>query len=149
MKSYTDTKMELIPERGPGWLRWLSNPIAWLLQFLHSFIPNYGIVIIIFSICSRLYQPLTNKSTKANLKMQSIQPQVQELQKKYKNDPQRMQQELSKLYKEAGANPFSGCFPLLLHASIFIALYNVLRYTIDMRNARFFGWLNDLSEPDP
>ena len=150
MKSYTDTKMELIPERGPGWLRWLSNPIAWLLQFLHSFIPNYGIVIIIFSILLKIIlQPLTNKSTKANLKMQSIQPQVQELQKKYKNDPQRMQQELSKLYKEAGANPFSGCFPLLLQMPIFIALYNVLRYTIDMRNARFFGWLNDLSEPDP
>ena len=150
LKSYKDTKMELIPERGPGWLRWLSNPIAWLLQFLHSFIPNYGIVIIIFSILLKIIlQPLTNKSTKANLKMQSIQPQVQELQKKYKNDPQRMQKELSKLYKEAGANPFSGCFPLLLQMPIFIALYNVLRYTMDMRNARFFGWLNDLSEPDP
>lgn len=100
-----------------------SNPIAWLLQFLHSFIPNYGIVIIIFSILLKIIlQPLTNKSTKANLKMQSIQPQVQELQKKYKNDPQRMQQELSKLYKEAGANPFSGCFPLLLQMPIFIAL---------------------------
>jgi len=150
MKSYKDSKMELIPERGPGWLRWLSNPIAWFLQFLHSFIPNYGIVIIIFSVILKIIlHPLTNKSTKANLKMQSIQPQVQEIQKKYKNDPQRMQQELSKLCKEVGANPFSGCFPLLLQMPIFIALYNVLRYTLDMRNAKFFGWLDDLSEPDP
>lgn len=149
MRSYTDSKMELIPERGPAWLRWLSNAIAWLLRFLHSFIHNYGIVIIIFSFILKLVlHPLTKKSMDANLKMQHIQPRVQEIQATYKSDPQKMQQELSKLYKEAGANPMSGCLPLLLQMPIFIALYNVLRYTIDMRNARFLGWLN-LSEPDP
>lgn len=149
MRTYPDSKLELIPERGPGWLRWLSNAIAWLLKFLHSFIPNYGIVIIIFSFILKIVlHPLTKKSMDANLKMQSIQPQVQQLQAQYKSDPQKMQQELSKLYKEAGANPMSGCLPLLLQMPIFIALYNVLRNTMDMRNARFLGWLN-LSEPDP
>lgn len=150
LKSYAGTRLELVPERGPGWLRWLSNAIAWLLKFLHSFIPNYGVVIIIFSIILKLIlHPLTQKSMNANLKMQKIQPQVQAIQAKYKSDPQTLQAELSKLYKEAGASPFSGCFPLLLQMPIFIALYNVLRYTMDMRNAKFFGWLKDLSEPDP
>lgn len=150
MKSYPESKLELIPERGPGWLRWLSNAIAWLLKLLHSFIPNYGVVIIIFSLILKIVlHPLTKKSMDANLKMQRIQPQVQEIQTKYKSNPQQMQQELSKLYKEAGASPMSGCLPLLLQMPIFIALYNALRSTLDMRNAKFVGWLQDLSEPDP
>ncbi len=150
MKTYTGTRMELIPERGAGWLRWLSNAIAWLLKFLHSFIPNYGIVIIIFSIILKIVlHPLTHKSMDASLKMQRIQPKVAEIQKTYKSDPKTMQMELSKLYKEAGASPLSGCLPLLLQMPIFITLYTVLRFTIDMRNAYFMGWLKDLSEPDP
>ncbi len=148
MKSYPESKLELIPDRGPGWLRWLANAIAWLLKFLHSFIPNYGIVIIIFSFILKLVlHPLTKKSMDANLKMQRIQPQMQEIQTKYKSDPQKMQQEVAKLYKEAGTNPMSGCLPLLLQMPIFIALYNVLRYAMEMRNVSFLG-LN-LSEPDP
>lgn len=150
LKSYEISRLEHIPERGPSWLRWLANAIAWLLNFLHSFIPNYGIVIIIFSILLKvILYPLTHKSMDSNLKMQRIQPQVQEIQAKYKSDPKTMQAELSKLYKETGASPLSGCLPLLLQMPIFIALYNVLRYTIDMRNAKFVGWLKDLSEPDP
>ena len=153
MKDYSADpafRLDLIPERGAGWYRWLSNMIAWLLKFLHSFIPNYGVVIIIFSILLKIIlHPLTHKSMDASLKMQRIQPQVQEIQKKYKNDPKTMQAELSKLYKEAGASPFSGCLPLLLQMPIFFALYAVLRYTLDMRNAYFMLWLKDLSEPDP
>ncbi len=150
LKSYAGKHLELIPERGAGWYRWLTNMIAWLLKFLHKLIPNYGIVIIIFSIILKiLLHPLTHKSMDSSLKMQRIQPQIQEIQKKYKNDPKTMQMELSKLYKEAGTNPFSGCLPLLLQMPIFFALYTVLRYTIDMRNASFVGWLSNLSEPDP
>ncbi len=150
LKSYAGARLEKIPERGPAWLWWLSNAIAWLLKFLHSFIPNYGLVIIIFSIILKIVlNPLTKKSMDANLKMQKIQPQVQALQAKYKSDPKTLQLELSKLYKQAGASPMSGCLPLLLQMPIFISLYNVLRYTMDMRNARFLGWLKDLSEPDP
>ena len=106
-------------------------------------------MIIIFSVVLKIIlHPLTQKSMDSNLKMQRIQPQIQELQKKYKNDPKTLQIELSKLYKEACTNPMSGCLPLLFQMPIFFALYTVLRYTIDMRNASFLGWLN-LSEPDP
>ncbi|MDP2172947.1 MAG: membrane protein insertase YidC [Candidatus Cloacimonadaceae bacterium] len=143
-------QMEDITERGISWLRWLSSIIAWFLKFLHSYIPNYGIVIVIFSIVLKIVlHPLTHKSMDANLKMQHIQPQVQAIQSQYKSDPRVMQVELSKLYKETGASPFSGCLPLLLQMPIFFSLYSVLRNTLDMRNAHFVGWLKDLSEPDP
>ncbi|MDZ4183169.1 MAG: membrane protein insertase YidC, partial [Candidatus Cloacimonadaceae bacterium] len=143
-------QMEDITERGMSWLRWLSSIIAWFLKFLHSYIPNYGIVIIIFSIVLKIIlHPLTHKSMDANIRMQRIQPQVQAIQSQYKSDPRQMQMELSKLYKETGASPFSGCLPLLLQMPIFFSLYNVLRNTLDMRNAHFVGWLKDLSEPDP
>lgn len=143
-------QMENIAERGANWLRWLVNIIAWFLSWLHSYIRNYGVVLIILALVLKvILHPLTNKSMQASLKMQKIQPQMQFLQKKYKDDPKTLQIEMSKLYKEAGANPMSGCLPLLLQMPIFISLYNVLRYSLDMRNASFVFWLKDLSEPDP
>jgi YidC/Oxa1 family membrane protein insertase len=149
LKTY-GRQMENIAERGANWLRWLANIFAWFLSWLHTYIKNYGVVIIIFALIIKvLLHPLTHKSMQASLKMQKIQPQMQYLQKKYKDDPKTLQLEISKLYKEAGANPLSGCLPLLLQMPIFISLYNVLRYSIDMRNAGFVLWLKDLSEPDP
>lgn len=143
-------QMENIAERGPNWLRWLANIFAWFLNWLHRYVQNYGVVLIILALLLKvILHPLTHKSMDAQFKMQKIQPQVQALQAKYKNDPQTMQIELSKLYKEAGANPMSGCLPLLLQMPIFISLYNVLRYSLDMRNAGFMLWIKDLSEPDP
>ncbi|HOV16448.1 MAG TPA: membrane protein insertase YidC [Candidatus Cloacimonadota bacterium] len=142
--------LENVAERGAAWLRWLVDIFAWFLKFLYKLIPNYGVVIIIFSLVIKvLLHPLTHKSMDASLKMQKIQPQVQALQQKYKNDPKRMQEEMAKLYKEAGASPLGGCLPLLLQMPVFFALYTVLRYSLDMRQAHFFGWLKDLSEPDP
>lgn len=142
--------MENVAERGAKWLRWLTNIFSWVLSFLYKLIPNYGIVIIIFSLLLKIIlHPLTHKSLNSSLKMQRIQPQVQAIQQQYKNDPKRMQQELSKLYKEAGASPLGGCLPLLFQMPVFIALYSVLRYSLDMRQAHFAGWLKDLSEPDP
>jgi len=143
-------QMENIAERGANWLRWLANIFAWFLTWLHGYIRNYGVVLIILALLLKIIlHPLTHKSMDASLKMQKIQPQVQAIQKKYKDDPKTMQMEMSKLYKEAGANPMSGCLPLLLQMPIFISLYNVLRYSLDMRNAGFALWLKDLSEPDP
>jgi YidC/Oxa1 family membrane protein insertase len=143
-------QMENIAERGANWLRWLVNIIAWFLSWLHSYIKNYGVVLIILALVLKVVlHPLTNKSMQASFKMQKIQPQMQYLQKKYKDDQKTLQLEMSKLYKEAGANPISGCLPLLLQMPIFISLYNVLRYSLDMRNAGFVFWLKDLSEPDP
>lgn len=149
LKAY-GRQMENIAERGANWLRWLANIIAWFLNWLHKYVRNYGVVILILALLLKIVlSPLTNKSMEASLKMQKIQPQMQALQKKYKDDPKTMQMETSKLYKEAGANPLSGCLPLLLQMPIFISLYNVLRYSLDMRNAGFTLWLKDLSEPDP
>jgi len=143
-------QMENIAERGYNWLRWLANFFAWFLSWLHGYIKNYGVVIIIFAFLLKIVlHPLTHKSMSASMKMQKIQPQMQALQRKYKDDPKTLQVEMSKLYKEAGANPLSGCLPLLLQMPIFFALYNVLRYSLDMRNAGFVLWLKDLSEPDP
>jgi len=142
--------MDNVAERGPKWLRWLAEIFAWFLSFLYKLIPNYGVVIIIFSLVLKvILHPLTHKSMDSSLKMQKIQPQIQALQQQYKNDPKRMQQELSKLYKEAGASPLGGCLPLLFQMPVFIALYSVLRFSLDMRQAHFVGWLKDLSEPDP
>lgn len=143
-------QMENIVERGANWLRWLSNFFAWFLNWLHRYIPNYGVVIIIFALLLKLMlSPLTEKSMKATFKMQEIQPELNALQTKYKDNPQMLQQEMGKLYKEAGANPLSGCLPLILQMPVFFSLYSVLRYSIDMRNAGFVFWLKDLSEPDP
>ncbi|HOH97936.1 MAG TPA: membrane protein insertase YidC [Candidatus Cloacimonadota bacterium] len=143
-------QMERIAERGAGWLRWLARFFTWFLNWLHGYVRNYGVVIIIFALLLKIIlHPLTHKSMDASLKMQKIQPQMQALQQKYKNDPKTLQIEMSKLYKEAGANPLSGCLPLLLQMPIFFSLYNVLRYSLDMRNAGFMLWLKDLSEPDP
>lgn len=142
--------LENVAERGARWLRWLVDIFAMFLSFLYRLIPNYGIVILIFSLVIKaLMHPLTHKSMDASLKMQRIQPQVAALQAKYKSDPKLMQLELSKLYKEAGASPLGGCLPLLLQMPVFFALYTVLRYSLDMRMAHFVGWLKDLSEPDP
>jgi YidC/Oxa1 family membrane protein insertase len=149
LKAY-GPQMENIAERGYNWLRWLANAFAWFLSWLHGIVANYGVVIIIFAFLIKIVlHPLTTKSMRASLKMQEIQPQLQVLQTKYKNDPKTLQVEMSKLYKEAGASPLSGCLPLLLQMPIFFALYNVLRYSLDMRNASFVFWLKDLSEPDP
>lgn len=142
--------MENIAELGTKWLRWLSSSFAWFLKFLHRYIRNYGVVILIFSLLLKLVlHPLTHKQLDSSLKMQRIMPQQQEIQAKYKSDPKRMQAELSKLYKEAGTSPVAGCLPLILQMPIFFSLYSVLRYSLDMRNAHFVFWLKDLSEPDP
>lgn len=143
-------QMEEIAERGANWLRWLSSFFVWFLNLLHRYIKNYGVVVIILAFLLKLaLHPLTNSSMKASMKMQELQPQINALQAKYKNDPQMLQSEMSKLYKDAGASPLSGCLPLLLQMPIFISLYNALRYSLDMRNAGFVFWIKDLSEPDP
>jgi YidC/Oxa1 family membrane protein insertase len=142
-----------------GWtvLRPISRGILQLLMFLYSLIPNYGVAIILLAIIIKLiFFPLTRKSvhsTQRMQKMQELQPMVQEIQRKYKDNPQKSQQEIMKLYKEHGVNPLSGCaggcLPLLLQMPILFALYPVLQSTIELRHAEFALWLKDLSAPDP
>ncbi len=151
-----DQQMQLIAERGPGWLRWLANLIASFLKFLHKYLPNYGLVIIVFSlilsiVLTSIQQPLTRKGMEANLKMQEIQPKMEAIRKKYANDINAQRAEMVKLQQEHGINVFGGCImwiPLLINMPILISLYNVLRYTLDMRNASFILWWTDLSLPD-
>ena len=135
-----------------GW--WLFRPfsvaILWLFTNMHSLIPNYGVVIIIFSILMKIvFWPLSLKTAKSMYKMKEIQPKLQELKEKFKNDPARLNQETMKAYKEFGVNPFGSCLPMLIQMPIFLALYSVLSNTIELRGAYFMLWITDLSQPDP
>lgn len=142
--------IENTAELGAKWLRFISTAFLWFITFLHKWISNYGVIIIIFAFILKLIlYPLTHKSLVASQKMQKINPLMKEIQAKYKNDPVKLNQELKLLYKEHNVNPLGGCLPLLLQMPIFFALYPVLRYMIDFRQAHFVYWINDLSLPDP
>ena len=135
-----------------GWklLRPISKLILKLLKFIYSLIPNYGIAIIILSIIIKfVFYPLTHKSFTSAQKMQRVQPLLKELQAKYKGNPQKLQKETMKLYKEHGVSPLGGCLPLLIQFPFLFALYPVLQSTIELRHAGFIFWLKDLSVPDP
>lgn len=139
-----------ITELGAKWIHFLSKWFLWLIAFLYKFIPNYGVVIIVFSIIIKLIlYPLTHKSLESTQKMQKLNPQMKAIQQKYKDDPKLQQAEISKLYKENGVSPLGGCLPMLLQMPVFFALYPVLRYSISLRQAGFMFWLKDLSAPDP
>ncbi len=137
-----------------GWyermFRFLSILILPILEFLYGLIPNYGIVIIIFSILVKIAVfPLTKKSYTSMREMQKVNPLLAELKEKYKGDPQRLNKETMKLYKEHGVNPLGGCLPTLLQFPLLIALFIVFRSTIQLRGAMFIpGWITDLSRPD-
>jgi YidC/Oxa1 family membrane protein insertase len=136
-----------------GWYERLFRPfsIAILIsfKFLHKFIPNYGWVIVLFSILIKvLVYPLTHKSYISMKKMQLVQPKMAEIREKYKNDPQRLNKETMKLYKEYGVNPMGGCLPTLLQMPLLVGLFIVFRSTIELRHAPFIWWIKDLSMPD-
>ncbi len=134
---------------GNKYFRPVSWGVLWGLLKLHNFIPNYGIVIIILSIFTKVvFYRLTHKSFKSMREMQALQPRLQALKQKYKDNRQKLSEETMKLYKEAGVNPLGGCLPMLLQMPVFIALFNVLRNTIELRQAPFVGWINDLSQQD-
>ena len=131
-----------------GMWRWICYPVVWALNLFHGWLPNYGIAIILLTILVRvLFWPLTHKSTVGMKKMQEIQPLMKEIQAKYKDNPQRLQQETWALYKEKKVNPMSSCLPMLIQIPVFIALFNVLRSAVELRYAPFL-WIADLSEPE-
>jgi len=135
-----------------GWkpFRPFAIAILWVFTSLHSFIPNYGFVIIVFSILMKLvFWPLSVKSARSMHRMREIQPRLQEVKEKYKGEPAKLQQETMKVYKEFGVNPFGSCLPMLVQLPIFWALYSVLSNTIELRGAEFIFWIHDLSQPDP
>jgi YidC/Oxa1 family membrane protein insertase len=135
-----------------GWklFRPFAIAILWFFTHLHKVIPNYGLVIILFSIIMKvIFWPLSLKSAKAMYKMKEIQPKLSELREKFKNDPAKLNSETMKAYKEYGVNPFGSCLPTLIQLPIFWALYAVLSNTIELRGAEFIFWIHDLSQPDP
>ncbi|MGN0853850.1 MAG: YidC/Oxa1 family insertase periplasmic-domain containing protein [Kiritimatiellia bacterium] len=131
-----------------GMWRWLCYPLVWILNAFHSAIPSFGVAIILLTILVRLvFWPLTHKSTLGMRKMQEIQPKIKEIQAKFKDNPQRLQQETWQIYRENKVNPMSSCLPMLVQIPVFIALFTVLRSAVELRYAPFL-WISDLSEPE-
>jgi YidC/Oxa1 family membrane protein insertase len=127
----------------------LARGFGWLLQALYSIIPNYGIAIILLTLGVRIVTtPLTVKQMKSMERLRRIQPQMKALQEKHADDRQKQSEELMALYKREGVNPLGGCFPMLLQLPVFIGLFYALRSSIHLRQAPFFGWIDDLSAPD-
>ena len=133
-----------------GWFAFLTKPISYAINWFYSYVGNFGLAIIAFTILMRLILfPLAHASFKSMAKMKKLQPEMQRLKETYPNDRQKMQQELMALYKREGANPVAGCLPILVQIPIFFSLYKVLFVTIEMYHAPFYGWIHDLSAPDP
>ncbi|SME92059.1 YidC/Oxa1 family membrane protein insertase [Tistlia consotensis] len=133
-----------------GWFYFLTKPIFLALHWLHSVVGNFGIAIMILTLGVKLlFFPLANKSYKSMAKMRKLQPQIMQLRERFGDDKQRLNQEVMALYKKEGANPISGCLPVVVQIPVFFSLYKVLFVTIEMRHAPFFGWIHDLSAPDP
>ena len=133
-----------------GWFAFLTKPISYAINWFYSYAGNFGLAIIAFTILMRLILfPLAHTSFKSMAKMKKLQPEMQRLKETYPNDRQKMQQELMALYKREGANPVAGCLPIIVQIPIFFSLYKVLFVTIEMYHAPFYGWIHDLSAPDP
>ena len=128
----------------------VAKPLFYVLRFLYDYTQNYGIAIILLTVGIKLlFVPLQYKSYKSMQGMQKIQPKVQEVQNKYKDDRERLNKELMNLYREHKVNPVGGCLPMLLQMPVFVALFNILYMTVDLRQAPFMLWISDMSVPDP
>lgn len=128
----------------------VAKPIFYVLRFINEYTHNYGVTIIFLTMGIKLlFVPLQYKSYKSMKQMQVIQPKVQALQDKYKDDRDKLNKELIKLYRDHRVNPVGGCLPMVLQMPVFVALFNILYMTIDLRQASFVGWITDLSVQDP
>ena len=133
-----------------GWFYFLTKPFFYALNWLRGVIGNFGLAILVFTSVVRLALfPIANKQYAAMNKMKALQPQMKALQDRYANDKQKLNTELMELYKREKANPVAGCLPILIQIPIMFAVYKVLFVTIEMRHAPFYGWIHDLSAPDP
>jgi YidC/Oxa1 family membrane protein insertase len=139
-----------------GWFYFITKPLFQLIHWLAGwfasmgFVGNFGLAILATTVLVKLaFFPLANKSYESMAKMKNLQPEMEKLRERYKDDRAKQQQELMALYKKEKINPLAGCLPILLQIPVFFALYKVLFVTIDMRQAPFYGWIKDLSAPDP
>ena len=133
-----------------GWFWFLTKPIFYGLDYFKSILGNFGLAILLLTVLIKAaFFPLANKSYRAMSRMKALQPKMMELRERFKEDRARLNQEMMALYKAENANPMSGCLPLLIQVPVFFALYKVLYVNIEMRHAPFYGWIHDLSAPDP
>lgn len=133
-----------------GWFYFLTKPIFYVMEIFADFLGNYGLAILLLTVIIKLlFFPLANKSYHAMASMKKLQPKLTELREKYKDDKAKMNQELMEMYKRDKINPAAGCLPILIQIPVFFALYKVLFVSIEMRHAPFYGWIQDLSAPDP
>jgi YidC/Oxa1 family membrane protein insertase len=133
-----------------GWFWFLTKPFFHVLHFLGVNLGNFGVAILVFTFGLKLlFFPLQNKAYKSMARMKILAPKMTEIRERYKDDPAKAQGEMMALYRSEKVNPASGCLPILIQIPVFFALYKVLFVTIEMRHAPFFGWIRDLSAPDP
>src|SRR5579871_512330 len=133
-----------------GWFYFITKPMFLALDFFYRLVGNFGISILLVTVIVKLlFFPLANKSYASMAKMKSVQPQLQALKERYPDDRVKQQQEMMEIYKKEKINPIAGCLPVALQIPVFFSLYKVLFVTIEMRHAPFFGWIKDLSAPDP
>jgi len=133
-----------------GWLTMLAKPLYWLLVKLHGLIANWGwaIVALVLLLKAAFYW-LNAKAYASMAKMKAVNPRIMEMRERLKDNPQQMQQEMMRIYREEKVNPMGGCFPIMIQIPVFIALYWVLLSSVEMRNTPWLGWIHDLSSPDP
>ncbi len=132
-----------------GMFDFIAKPCLWFMNWIYGIIPNYGIAIILLTILTKvILWPLGTKSYKSMNEMKRMQPLMNEIREKYKNDKKKMNEEMMGLYRTYKVNPLGGCLPMLVQLPVFFALYRMLYEAIELRHAPFFGWINDLSAPD-
>lgn len=133
-----------------GWFYFITKPFYFIVAFLNKLLGNFGLAILAMTVIIKLLLlPMANKSYAAIARMKKLQPEIEEIRKKFKDDKIAMNREMMELYKKKKINPASGCLPILIQIPIFFSLYKVIYVTLDMRQAPFYGWIQDLSAPDP
>ncbi len=147
-KSYSIPQFDLLIDW--GWFYFITKPMFKLMDFFFRYFGNFGVAILLTTIVVKaLFFPLASKQYASMANMKKVQPKMEELKKKHGDDRMALQQAMMQLYKEEKINPIAGCWPILLQIPVFFALYKVIYVTIEMRHAPFFGWIQDLSAPDP
>jgi YidC/Oxa1 family membrane protein insertase len=133
-----------------GWFYFITKPMFLAIDYFFHLVGNFGIAILIVTVCVKLlFFPLANKSYASMAKMKAVQPQMAMIKERFANDKAKQQQEMMELYKKEQINPIAGCLPIAIQIPVFFSLYKVLFITIEMRHAPFYGWIHDLSAPDP
>lgn len=133
-----------------GWFYFFTKPLFWIIDYLFKLIGNFGVAILLVTVLVKtVFYPLASRSYASMAQMKKVQPEMTQIRERYADDKMKQQQELMELYKREKINPVSGCLPVLIQIPVFFALYKVLYVSIEMRHAPFFGWIRDLSAPDP